>query len=109
MHTAPPNGLDAQRDMIRQSLDEIANDVGMELRDAGLHFPVYISVRNSGDSLATIATPDDPSTKDWCRASDIVCRTIEKKIGCQRLKGQELACAVANAARIAGAELTVEP
>ena len=48
--------LDAQRDIIRQSLDAIANDIGMAMRDVGLTFPVYITVRNSGDALVTIAT-----------------------------------------------------
>jgi hypothetical protein len=49
--------LDAQRDVIRQSIDEIANDIGMAMRDVGLTFPLYITVRNSGDALVTIATP----------------------------------------------------
>ena len=28
--------LDAQRDIIRQSINEIANDIGMAMRDVGL-------------------------------------------------------------------------
>ena len=47
--------LDAQRDIIRQSINEIANDIGMKMRDVGLTFPLYITVRNSGDALVTIA------------------------------------------------------
>ena len=31
--------LDAQRDIIRQSLDQITNDIGMAMRDVGLTFP----------------------------------------------------------------------
>ena len=57
--------LDAQRDIIRQSIDEIANDIGIRMRDVGLTFPLYITVRNSGDALVTIATPLDPSDTDW--------------------------------------------
>ena len=34
----------AQRDIIRQSLNEIANDLSMEMRDAALDFPVYMTV-----------------------------------------------------------------
>ena len=49
--------LDTQRNIIRQSLDAIANDIGMAMRDVGLTFPVYITVRNSGDALVTIASP----------------------------------------------------
>ena len=53
--------LDTQRDIIRQSLDAIVNDIGMAMRDVGLTFPVYMTVRNSGDALVTIATTLDPS------------------------------------------------
>ena len=45
------NKLDTQRDIIRQSLDAITNDIGMKMRDVGLTFPLYITVRNTGDSL----------------------------------------------------------
>ena len=62
--------LSAQRDIIRQSINEIANDIGMEMRDVGLTFPLYITVRNSGDALVTIATPLDPSDSDWQRPSN---------------------------------------
>ena len=51
--------LDAQRDIIRKSINEIANDIGMAMRDVGLTFPLYITVRNSGNSLVTIMTPLD--------------------------------------------------
>jgi hypothetical protein len=61
--------LDAQRDIIRQALNEITNDVGMMLRDVGLTFPVYITVRNSKNSLATIAAPVDPSDTEWSSVS----------------------------------------
>jgi len=77
----------------------------MMLRDAGLHFPVYITVRNSGGSLATIATPLDPSYNDWSRASAIVCQIIERNIGGGKLRSRELLCAVANAAPISAAEV----
>jgi hypothetical protein len=54
--------LDTQRDIIRQSLDAIVNDIGMAMRDVGLTFPLYITVRNSGDTLVTIATSLDGDT-----------------------------------------------
>jgi hypothetical protein len=98
--------LDAQRDIIRQSLDAITNDIGMAMRDVGLTFPLYITVRNSGDALVTIATPFDPSDTDWQHASAIVCRTLEERVGCDRLRGRELACAIANAGAINAADVT---
>ena len=49
--------LDDQREILKKSIDDIAGEIGMALKDAGLPFPIYISVRTSGESLATIATP----------------------------------------------------
>ena len=92
---SPDPGLDAQREMIRKSLTEIANDIGMVLRDEGLNFPVFMTVRDNGDSMATIATPLDPSDADWSRAAAIVCKIMEKKIGGGKLTSRELACAIA--------------
>ena len=105
-HPEVDDKLDAQRDIIRQSINEIANDIGMAMRDVGLTFPVYITVRNSGDALVTIATPLDPSDADWQRASAIICRTLEERVGCDRLRGRELACAIVNAGSINAADVT---
>ena len=100
--------LDAQRDIIRQSLETITNDIGMAMRDVGLTFPLYITVRNSGDALVTIATPLDPPDTDWQQASSIVCRTLEERVGCGHLRGRELACAIANAGVINAADVTAD-
>ena len=100
--------LDAQRDIIRQSLEQTANDIGMEMRDVGLNFPVYMTVRNSGDSLVTIATTIDPSDADWQRASEIVCRIIQEKVRCGQLHGQTLPCAIANAGVINAVDVTAD-
>jgi len=104
--TESDDRLNAQRDIIRQSLDAITNDIGMAMRDVGLTFPVYITVRNSGDALVTIATPIDPSDEEWQQASAIVCRTLEERVGCGRLHGRELVCAIANAGAINAADVT---
>jgi hypothetical protein len=100
--------LDAQRDIIRKSLNKIVNNIGMAMRDVGLTFPLYMTVRNSGDALVTIATPLDPSNADWQQASEIVCRILEQKVGCDRLRGQELPCAIANAGVINAADVTAD-
>ena len=106
--TASNDKLDAQRDIIRQSLDAIINDIGTAMRDIGLTFPVYITVRNSGDALVTIASPLDPSDEQWQQASAIVCRTLEQRVGCGRLRGRELACAIANSGAINAADVTAD-
>jgi hypothetical protein len=88
---------DAQREIIRLALDEIAAQVGTALRDAHLDFPVFLTVPNSGTSVATMACPLDPSDGDWSHASAIVCRIIGQRLGDVRLRGRPLHCAVANA------------
>jgi hypothetical protein len=80
------------------SLDEIAAEVGTALRDAHLDFPIFITVPNSGDSLATMACPLDPSEGDWSHASAIVRRIIGQRLGDVRLRGRALHCAVVNGA-----------
>jgi hypothetical protein len=65
-------------------------------RNTHFDFPVFMTVPNSGHSLATIATARDPSDADWQRASEIVCRIIAQKVGCDRLRARELTCTVAN-------------
>ncbi len=85
---------ETQRDIIRQLLNEIANDAGMALRDVGLRFPVFLTMRDHGGSLATIATPVDRSDDKWERASSIVCEIIEKKMA-----GAELLCVVETPSR----------
>jgi hypothetical protein len=39
-HHEIDDSLDAQREIIRQSLDAIIRDIGMAMRDVGLTFPV---------------------------------------------------------------------
>jgi hypothetical protein len=94
--TSTDDGREAQREIIRLALDEIATEVGTALRDAHLDFPVFLTVANSGDSLATMACPLDPSDGDWSHASAIVCGIIGKRLGDVRLRGRALHCAVAN-------------
>ena len=91
-----PTETEAQREIIRQSINEIAIEVGVALRDGHLDFPVYLTVPNSGESLATMACPLDPSDGDWSHASAIVCRIIGQRLGDVRLHGRPLHCAVAN-------------
>ena len=93
--------LYAQRDIIQRSLDEIAADVGVALRDAGLTCPVFLTVPNSGISLATVATPIDPPDEDWSRVMAIVCQILEERLDTGELRSRELRCAMATAAMTA--------
>jgi hypothetical protein len=101
------NVIDAQREVIRSALDDIAVQVGTALREAGsgLDFPVYLTVPGSGNSLATVACPLDPSDEQWSQAMELVCHIIGQRLGDIRLRGRSIPCAVANAAMVV-AEVT---
>jgi hypothetical protein len=99
--------LDAKRTILRQSIDEIATEVGLALQDVGLHFPVYITVRDNGDSLATITTPMDPSDTEWRRVSEIVCSILSRWTGHGKLRARPLVVALANDRGRSGEELPV--
>jgi hypothetical protein len=89
--------LDAQRETIRKSLNEITNDIGMAVRHAGLgHIPVYITFPHMGDALATLATPLDPSDEVWSGILQIAYRVIQEKTGCGKLRDRALTCAPIN-------------
>ena len=98
---------EAQRTVIRQSLDEVAAEIGVALRNAHLDFPVFLTVPNSGHSVATVACPLDPSDTEWSLATAIVCRIIGQRLGDVRLRGRSLHCAVANA-QMGAAEVTAD-
>ena len=63
------DALEAQRSIIRQSLDEIAADVGTALLKANLTFPIGLTTPSSGRAFLTIVTQNDPSDEDWAQAS----------------------------------------
>ena len=99
---------EAQRTAIKSLLNDIAAEVGDAIRNARLDFPVYLTVPNSGDALATIACPlDNLSDEEWSQASEIVCKVIGKRLGGMRLRGRPLVCAAANPT-VAAAEVAVE-
>jgi hypothetical protein len=101
------NTPEAQRAVIKPNLDTIALEVGIALRDARLDFPVFITIPNSGEAIATIATPLDPSNDDWTCAMSIVYQIIGKRLGDVRLRGRPLVCAMANA-RIGAADVVAD-
>jgi len=91
-----PEKLEAVRMILRQSLDQIAADVGIALREAGLSYPVYMTVPNSGDALAMIITSIDPPTDDWEKVVAIFSKIIGDRLGAGGLRSRDLPCAAAN-------------
>jgi hypothetical protein len=90
--------LESLRSVIRQSHNEIANDVGIAMRDAHLTFPAGLTTPTSGYSIVTVVTPIDPSEDDWSHATAIVCEIVARKLGGIRLCSRSLPCAMVNSA-----------
>lgn len=88
---------EGQRTIIRLALDEIAAELGVQLQAENLNHKVFLTVPNSGRSIATIATPADPTDEEWSRVSNMVCGLIGKRLGDMRLQGRNLTCAMARA------------
>ena len=63
---------EVDRAILRQSLNKIANELEVRLREASLSYPIFIAVPNSGQGLMTMLTPLDPPDGDWSRITEIV-------------------------------------
>ena len=87
---------EAQRAVIKLALNEIVAEVGVALHDSRIDFPIYLTVPNSGNSIATMVCPLDPSDSEWSLAASTVCRIIGQRLGDVRLCGRPLICAMAN-------------
>ena len=88
---------ETQRTVIKSLLNDIAAEIGDAIRNARLNFPVYLTVPNSGDALATIVCPlDHLSDEDWSQASEIACKVIGTRLGGMSLSSRPLVCAAAN-------------
>jgi hypothetical protein len=99
------DALEAQRSIIRQSLDQIAADVGTALLEANLTFPIGLTTPSSGRAFLTIVTQNDPSDEEWAKASEIVRRIVSKKLDGIELSSRSLPCTMVNAP-ISAAEIS---
>jgi hypothetical protein len=91
------DALEAQRSIVRQSLDQIAADVGTALLKANLTFPIGLTTPSTGTALLTIVTQNDPSDEEWAKASEIVCDIVSKKLDRIELRSRPLPCTMVNA------------
>jgi hypothetical protein len=94
---ASDDRTEAHRKIARQSLSEIALEVGNSLREANLNYPVYLSVPMSGHAIITLFTHLDPPDEHWDRISDIIRQILSARLGGMRLRSRNLICAVADA------------
>jgi hypothetical protein len=99
--------VDAEREIIRPVLGDIAQEVENRLREAGLILQVFLTVPRSGNAIATMATPTDPSTDVWLSVTRIVSQVISDRLDGITLRSRELPCAMANTT-MSAADLTAD-
>jgi hypothetical protein len=99
------NQVEADREIIRPLLDDIAQEVGNKLREAGLSLQVFLTVPRSGNAIATMATPADPSTDVWLSVIRIVSKIVSDRLDGTVLRSRELPCAMADTT-MSAADLT---
>jgi hypothetical protein len=97
------DAINDEREEIRQAINEITLEIKDKLREAGLNYPVFLIVPNSGNAITTFGTLLDPPPSDWLLVVQIVSGVISDKLGGVTLRNRELACAIAT---ITAAELT---
>ena len=95
--TSTDDGIESEREIIRKSLDSIAQEVASRLREASLNHPIYLTVPNSGDALALFCTPSDLPDAEWLDIKVIVRQVVSERLSGQRLRSRELICASAGA------------
>jgi hypothetical protein len=62
-YLSPDAILDAKRQSIRDSLDQIVSEIHAAVVEAGLHYPIYVSVPSSGQPLCVSACNFDPLSR----------------------------------------------
>jgi hypothetical protein len=99
--------IETEREIIRPVLNDIAKEVEIKLREAGLNVPVFLTVPNSGSAIVTMATPADPADALWMKVTGIVVETVSSRLNGSRLQSKEVTCAMA-AATMSAADLIVD-
>jgi hypothetical protein len=92
--------IDAEREIIRKSLDEIVQEVGAKMRAADLTYPVFMTIPGSGAAIMTFATPvdeDSDGDDEWPKISAIIQKIISDHLDGIALRSQSLPCAMVSA------------
>ncbi len=90
------HGLDELRILLKEQLPTIALEIEVALNDAGLNYPVFLSIPSGGQAVVTVATALDPTDNDWDRIGAITRQNIIRRLGIKGLSSTELTCAAAN-------------
>lgn len=105
--TLTDSHIETEREILRQCLDKIAEELGKRLQGANLNYPIYLTVPNSGEALMLMATPLDPPIDDWSHITKIVQSVVSNKLGGVGLRNRTMACATTSTT-MSAVDLTAE-
>ena len=98
--------IEPRRELIRQSLDQIAAELECEMLELGLDFPVYLSVPNSGEGFISFITSEHPPLEKWEEVTTILSRLISGRLSGANLRSVDRTCAVVNSKPVLAADVT---
>jgi hypothetical protein len=105
--TSTDNQIATDREIIKGSLNEIAEELRTRLQEVHLNYPVYLAIPNSGQAIVQAGTHLDPSDDDWKHITRIVQEIISNKLGKVRLTSRDMMCATTTAT-MSAVDLTAE-
>ena len=79
--------------MVAAKLSEITTKAGEVLAEQGIVYPLFFLIPNSGDSLLTYGTTQDPSDQEWQMVSSSVTKIVQEALGTGPLRTREIVCA----------------
>jgi hypothetical protein len=103
--------IDAEREIIRKSLDEIVQEVGAKMRAADLTYPVFMTIPGSGAAIMTFATPVDggnDNNDEWPKISAIIQEIISDHLDGIALRSQSMPCAMVSMTKMNAADVIVD-
>ena len=80
------------RATVAAKLSEITTAAEEVLAQNGIAFPIFFLIPNSGDSLLTYGTSQDPSDQEWNMVSTSVTKIVQEALGIGPLRTREIAC-----------------
>lgn len=96
-----------RHELLTLLLPAIAEEVTAALAAANLQMPIFLTVPTSGDTVATLATPHDPSGEDWVKVCELVREIVGARAGIEKLGTRPVPC-VAAGMPMGAADLTCE-
>jgi hypothetical protein len=105
--TSTDNQIATDREIIKGSLNEIAEELRTRLQEAHLNYPVYLAIPNSGLAIVQVGTHLDPSDDDWKHITKIVQEIVSNRLDGVGLINRDMMCAT-TAATMSAVDLTAE-